>query len=144
MKKAIILIIAIVVLLPVVVRLIPEPMSIERVEKAFEDGGYMIAGLEEAGTAQREAVQEWRFTVEGYRVEVYRYDSEGKIAKNLAYLQPDPGQEMVVAMNLAQQLGAAESKDLPSAAVRKGKWLIYVVGKDKSFCKTLAAVFKRS
>lgn len=144
MKKVLLLIVAILVLLPVVVRFMPRPMDIERIQKAFEDGGYTILGLQEAATAQRDAVQEWQFTVEGYRIEVYRYDSEGKIAKNREYLKPDPGEKMVEAMNLAQQLGAAESKNLPSAVARKGMWLIHVVGEDESFCNTLAALLRKS
>lgn len=144
MKKVLIFLVLGILLLPVILRLLPEAMGVERVQQAFREAGYEALDLREVESPERDAVEQWRFTVDGYSIELFRYNSEGKIAKHVEYLKPDIGSAIVESMNLAEQLGAAKSRDLPSAVLRKGMWMIYVQGEERSVCTTLAGIFKRS
>lgn len=144
MKKILVLIGLAVLLLPVIVRVLPESMSVERVRQAFEGAGYEVHGLETVESPERDAAEQWRFRIDDYRIDLYRYANEGKIAKNHGYLKPDVGSAIVESMNLAQQLGAAPSKNLPTAVQRKGMWLFHVRGEDKARCRALADLFKKS
>jgi hypothetical protein len=144
MKKLVILIVVLVLAFPFLVKLIPEPMTVERVTAAFEAAGYVVANLEELAGPQREAARHWQMTVDGYRVELFRYDNHAKLVKNLEYLKPDAGSVMVEASNLAQQLGAAPNPNLPTAVDRKGDWMLLVQGEDKTKCVEIVRVFKRS
>ncbi len=144
MKKLIISLVILIFAFPFLIKLIPDPMSIERVRTAFEAAGYEVEKIDVIGTPSREAVAQWVLTVTGYRVEVYEYDSEGKIAKHLGYLAEDPGASLVSTMGLAESLGAAPNPNLPSVARRKGKWLVQVIGEDRVHCQTLANIFRKS
>ena len=144
MKKLLVSLVILVLAFPFLAKLIPDPMSIERVRAAFEAAGYEVEKFDVIGTPNREAVAQWVLTVTGYRVEVYEYDSEGKIAKHLGYLAPDPGASLVTSMGIAESLGAAPDPNLPSVALRKGKWMVQVIGADRGRCQTLAGIFRKS
>ena len=144
MKKFIISLVILVLAFPFLVKLIPESMSIERVRAAFEEAGYNVEKFDAMSIPQREAVATWQLMVTGYRVDVYEYDSEGKIAKQLGYLAPDPGAAMASSLGIADSLGAAPDPNLPSVALRKGKWMVLVTGEDRGRCQTLADIFRKS
>lgn len=143
MKKVLILIVILVAAFPFLVKLIPKPMSVERVAAAFEAAGYAVENVEELSSPQREAVRHWQMSVDGYRVELFQYDNHAKLVKNLEYLKPDAGTVMVEATNLAQQLGAAPNPNLPTAVDRKGNWMLLVTGEEKAKCVEIVRVFKR-
>lgn len=144
MKKLIVSLVILVIAFPFLAKLIPDPMGIERVRAAFEEAGYEVENFDALDTPGREAIAQWVLTVTEYRVEVYEYDSEGKIAKHLGYLAEDPGASLVSSMGIAESLGAAPDPNLPSVALRKGKWMVQVVGPDRGRCQTLANIFRKS
>lgn len=143
MKKLLWIIIPL-ALFPFAVRLIPEPMTIERVVAAYEDRGLTVENFTKAEAPSREAKDEWHFVVDGYRIEVHFYDSEGAVAKHHEYLKDDAGTVMVQSMGLAQQLGAAKPANLPSEVARRGKWIFYVQGESRDRARELVALFKDS
>ena len=144
MKKIIALVIVMIVCLPLLPSLIPKARTIERVEAAYIEAGYTITDLRAAAAGNRESAESWTFRVDGYRVEVFRYDSEGKIAKHVGNLQQDVGSAFAASMNLREQFGAAPDPNLPSVALRKGKWMVHVVGEDRARCQALANILKKS
>ena len=148
MKKAIIILVVILVagpfLAPIIAPYIPKAMSAERVRVAFDAAGYTAEGFTQSKFPQRDSVEQWNFRVREYSIELYRYDHEGKIVRNVENLKPDPGMAIVQTMNIAQQLGAAPTKSRPMIPARKRMWMIVVSGPDKAYCQQLIKVFKSS
>lgn len=139
MRKAFIFLIIAVLALPLLVQWIPDPLSYERIETAYRAAGYLLENPRDEPDLGRGQAEGWSFFIDGYRIEVLRYTDRGKIALQLEYLKPDPGTVMVESMNMAQSLGARQPAEKYHAQ-RRGMFLVYVRGPDRSKCQALARV----
>ena len=141
LKKGIVLAVVIVVGAPFAVKLWPKPASFERALAAFEGAGMMV-DVQSTENRALEATEGWLLNVDGIRVELLRYESEGKIAKQLEYQKKDAGTAIVETMNIAQSLGAAQHVQTPSEAARNGKYMIVATGHDKDKLHAIVALFR--
>jgi len=80
--------------------------------------------------------------VNGARVDIYQYDDEGRIVRNLEYRKKDAGTAIVETWNLAQSLGAAPSKNRPESSGRNGMFLIIATGDDQALLNEIVRIFK--
>ena len=141
-KKALIVGVIVLVLLPVLPKLMPKPASFERARAAFEAAGYEVSGYTVEQTGELEAVEHADMYVDDAEVGIYRYDSEGKIAKQVQYQQQGPGSAMAESMNLRVKFGAAPNPNKPFRAARNGKYMIVVTCADKQVINDLIGIFK--
>ncbi len=135
--------VVVLVALPFLVRLWPEPMTMERVRHGFEISGLPIEGMRVAERPTNESVAELNFMVNGVSVAVYEYDNAGTIARYQEYNKKDPGTAMVEHWNLAQSLGAAVPKQTPTRCVRRGYFLLVAIGNDVTTLNRVVEVFQR-
>jgi len=142
MKKIIIAIVIVLVLLPIVPKLLPKPLTFEQVETAFKEGGYAVSGVRVESRPFLKAVEQVNMIVDGAQVSIYRFDNEGEIATQLEYQKTDSGSAMVEAWNLSESLGAAKPKSKPVSAGRNGLFMITVASDNADLRNKLVAVFK--
>ncbi len=127
---------------PFVVKHWPQPASFERAREAFAAEGMQVAGYQEAANPGLGSVAEAAMTVDGIRVNIYRFDNEGKIATQMEYQKKDAGTVIVESWGLAESLGAAPSRNLPSKAGRNGMYMIVATGANADGVNRVVAVFK--
>lgn len=140
------IVIAVVVLagpfvLPYIQQILPKAVTYERAQAAFTAAGMSVDSPHSVAPANLEAVEQMEMYVNGMLVDIYRYDNEGKIAKNVEYQKTDPGTAMVEMFNLAQSIGAAPSKNAPLFADRNGMFMIVATGPDKETLRRIVQVF---
>jgi len=131
------------VALPFLVRLWPEPLTMERIRHGFETSGLPVEGMRLAPHPSNESVAELNFMVNGVSVAVYEYDNAGTIARYQEYNKKDPGTAIVESWNLAQSLGAAVPKPTPTRCVRRGYFLLVAIGDDTATLNRVAEVFQQ-
>ncbi|HOQ90618.1 MAG TPA: hypothetical protein PLO53_04920 [Candidatus Hydrogenedentes bacterium] len=136
-------ILAILVALPFLVRLWPEPLTMERIRQGFEASGLPVEGMRLAPKPSNESVSELNFMVGGVSVAVYQYDNAGTIARYQEYNRKDPGTAIVESWNLAQSLGAAVPKQTPTRCVRRGYFLLVAIGDDVATLNRVVEVFEQ-
>lgn len=141
MKNVIIVIVVLILLLPVIAVLRPKPVTFERAVQAFEAQGMAVEYPEPVTPPELEAVEHMRMYVDGADVDLYRYDDEGKIMKQLEYQRPDSGTAVVEAMGIGASLGAAPSRNVPVSAQRNGMWMIVVKSPDGALRQRVVTVF---
>jgi len=142
LKKVLIGAVVIVVLLPVLNKYRPRPASFERAQAAFAAANLSVYDYAEVAQPALEAVAQVTMHIDMARVDLYRFDSEGKIAKQLEYQKKDAGSQMVEAWNIAQSLGAAPDRNKPTQAARNGKFMIVATGEDEELLKSIVRIFK--
>lgn len=142
MRNVVIAIIVGLFLLPVVVKILPKPLTFERFEKSFERNGMKVEDIQPAGAPANEAIAQASMKVDGAQVDLYQYDDEGKIAKNFEYQKPDVGQAIVDSMHLAEALGAAKPKNIPTSAARRGMFMLVVASEDGALRARVVAAFQ--
>ena len=140
---ALVLFLVLPVLPKVVSSLKPNPPSFERFENALRAAGMSVDSVSPIEPPQLEAVATVAMWVNGTTVFVYKYNSEGKIAKQLAYQSPDSGSVAVEAMGIAQSLGARNRKPPTVLATRNGMFMLVIVGEDKALNTRIAGIFER-
>ncbi len=138
-----VVIFAVVVLLafPFVMQLIPEPLTLERIQAGFAASGLPVAQMQQVNPSN-ESVAELAAIVGVVSVNVYQYNDEGKIARYTEYQKKDAGTAVVETWNLAQSLGAAVRKDTPSKYLRRGMFLVVATGDDTAMIDRVIGVFK--
>jgi len=144
-RKVIVAVVVLVVLIPVLPKLwqmLPEPVTLDRIEPAFTAAGLAVSGVARTENPGLGAVEGVSMVVNGANVTVYRFDSEGKIAAQLEYQKPDAGSAMVEAWNISESLGAAKPKNRPSSAGRNGMFMIVSTGEDKALNQRIVQIFK--
>lgn len=141
-KKTIIVAVILIALLPALPMIVPKPLTFDRITTAIRDAGLPIEGYTEVLPPGLESIAQVSLYVEDVRVDIYQYDDEGKIARNLEYQRPDPGTAVVEAWGLAQSLGAAAPRNLPTLAARRGKFMIVATGEDKALLQRIINIFK--
>lgn len=142
MKKAIPIIVVILIAIPVLPRLMPTPLTMDGIEAGFKAAGFTVADMQ-TPAPQLGAVEERLMTVNGASVEVYRFEDEGKIATQLEYQKPDSGSAIVETWNLSESLGAAKPKSKPVSASRNGMFMLVVIGEDKALRDRVVQAFNR-
>ena len=139
--KIIVWIVVILLLFPVIVALRPKPMTFDRIQKGFATQGLTATDVHESNPSL-ESIAQLTMTIEGATVDIYQFDDEGKIAKQLAYQQPDPGQAMVEASGLRQALGAAPLSPIKTDATRRGMFMLTVSGESGEVRARVIKAFK--
>ena len=129
--KWFVVVVVVLVAAPFVPRLLPKPATPERARQAFEQAGLTVEQYQQAATPSLEAVAQTTMLVNGVRGGIYVYDNEGTIAKQLEYQKAGNERDAFGLVNLAQNLGAAPNRNLPSKAARNGKLMIVARGEDK-------------
>ncbi len=141
-KKVVIVAVILLAFLPVLPMIIPKPMTFDRITTAIRDAGLPIEGYTEVLPPQLESIAHVGLYVAGVRVDIYQYDDAGKIARHFEYQKQDPGTAIVEMWGLAQSLGAAPSRNLPTLAARRGKFMIVATGEDKALLQHIINIFK--
>lgn len=144
-RKVIVGVVALIVLIPILPKLmnmLPEPVTLDRVEPAFTAAGLAVSNVTRVENPGLDAVEGISMVVNGANVSVYRFDSEGKIATQLEYQKPDAGSAIVEAWNISESLGAAKPKNRPSSAGRNGMFMVVSTGEDKSLNQRIVQIFK--
>lgn len=127
--------------LPHIMRLMPQAVTFDRAQAAFLAQGMTVDSPHPVMPPGLEAAEQMQMYVNGMIVDIYRYDNEGKIAKNIEYQRTDPGTAMVEAFNIAQSLGARPSQSTPTLAQRNGMFMLVASGPDKAVLKRIVEVF---
>jgi len=140
--KVVVAIVVVILLLPVIAALWPKPLTFERIRDGFEGKGLVVEQYTPVEPPALQAVEQVYMNVAGARVDVYRYDDRGKIAKQLEYQKPDAGTVIVESWNLAQSLGAAQPKKIPTAVGRNGMFMLVVMGDSQELCNRILRAFK--
>lgn len=145
MKKVVIGVIVAIILVPVlprILRMFPEALTLDRIEPAFTAAGLAVSGVSKPSSPGLGAVEEMSMVVNGANVIVYRFESEGKIAAQLEYQKPDAGSVIVETWNLSESLGAAKPKNKPCSAGRNGMFMITATSEDKATNAKIVQIFK--
>lgn len=143
MRNIIIAIVVALLLLPVAAKLMPKPLTFERFQNAFTRDGMKVEEVLPASAPGNEAIAQVSMKVDGATVDIYQYEDEGKIAKNYEYQKPDVGQAIVDSMHLAEALGAAKPKNIPTSAARKGMFMLVVASEDGDLRARVVASFAK-
>ncbi len=143
LKKFLIIALLALILFPLIPRLLPKPASFERAKAAFEEAGFTVSDYQVLPHPQMEAGAQASMKIESAFLHIYRYDSEGKIRKHMEYQKKDAGTAIVESWNLAQSLGAAPKKQIPSIAVRNGKYMLIAHGQDKALLDKIGELFRK-
>lgn len=145
MVRIIIAVVVIVLLLPLLSYLKPgPPITLERVEDAFQAAGYEVANVTPTQVGFYEAAEGWDMTVSGASVTLCRYTEGAKLTKHVGYHNPDSGSLMVESWGLLETLPAAAAKPsiLQNAAVSNGMFMLVVRSDDKGLRDALIRVFQ--
>lgn len=140
-KKLAIIALLVFISFPFVVRYWPKPASPDRAKLAFEAAGMTVEDYATTDNPGLGGDYGANMVVDGAMVTVYHFANEGKIATQFEYQKKDVGTAIVESMNLAQQLGAAQTKQMPSAAARNGMYMIVATGPDDALVKRIASIF---
>ncbi len=140
-KKALVVIVLALLVLPFLAKLLPKPLTYERMEAGFKAAGLQVEAFQQVGTPGLEADAEAAATINGTMVNIYHYANEGKIAMQVEYQKKDPGSAIVESWGLAQSLGAAVPQNQPSKAARRGMFMIVATGPDEAMVKKIVEAF---
>jgi hypothetical protein len=142
MKKVAIAVVVLLILLPVLPKLIPNPLTMESVTSSLKAKGFSVTDDRKV-TPQNGAIDQMTMTINGAMVELYQFDDEGKIAVQMEYNKTDAGTAIVETWNLSETLGAAKSKNKPCQPARNGMFMIVVTSDDKSVNARIASAFEK-
>ena len=137
--KPLLIIVAVIVLLPVAATLRPRPLTPEGVRAGFAARGMAVEDYRAMVPPQLDAVEHVTMRVDGARVNLYRFDNEGKIARNYEHQKGGGGGGALV--QLGMQLGAAQPTSFTEAA-RKRRLLITVTSDDRELNRRVVQVFQ--
>ncbi|NIA13314.1 MAG: hypothetical protein GWP08_04480 [Nitrospiraceae bacterium] len=140
--RKVIVVVVIVLLLPLIAQMMPKEVTFERAQAVIENCGLVVSDVKRTATSTYGAVEMMTMNVGGARVEIYRFDNEGKIVKQLEFEKPDAGSVIVETWNLSESLGAAKPKRLPRVAVRNGMFMLAVTCETKSIRDRVIRVFQ--
>jgi len=142
MKKLLILAVVVIVLLPVITKMMPKAITVERFEAALTAAGLAPQGVQRVEPPNLEAVEQHFLSVNSDSIELYRYDDRGKIAKQVEFQKKDAGSVMVEAWNLSEKLGAAKPASTPSSAARNGMSMVVITSEDAALRQQVISLFK--
>ena len=141
MKNVVITVVVLILLLPVILAIMPKSVTFDRAVDGFKAKGLVVEYPEPVNPPQLQSIAQMTLYVNGALVNIYHYDDEGKIAKNLEYQRPDTGTAVVEAMGIGASLGAAPNRNVPVSAQRNGMWMLTVQSEDKALRQQIVNVF---
>lgn len=133
--------VVVIAILPFAVRLLPEAVTFDRALAAFKAAGMDVQDYRVAEHPGMESVAQADMRIDGAWVNLYEYDDEGVIVRNLEYRKKDAGTAIVETWNLAQTLGAAPSVNKPERSARNGMFMIVATGEDEALLKKIVTIF---
>jgi len=139
--KAVVAVIVILLLVPVIQAVWPKPATFERAVAGFETAGLTVSDYQQGAGGGLDAVERATMTIRDASVEIYRYDDEGAIVKNLEYQKDDPGQAIMESWGLAEAMGAAPDKSWSQRTARKGMLMLIARGEDKDLLNRIREAF---
>ena len=131
----------IVIGIPILLQLLPEPLNMERIIEGLKKSDLGITEIRNVEPPTNESVAQIHFEVNGAFADIYQYDDEGKIARYAEMYKQDPGTAIVEAWGLAQSLGAAPSKNKPQRISRRRMYLLVVQGDDTALLDNIVKIF---
>lgn len=131
----------IVIGVPILLQLLPEPLNMERIIEGLKKSDLGITEIRNVEPPTNESVAQIHFEVNGAFADIYQYDDEGKIARYAEMYKQDPGTAIVQAWGLAQSLGAAPSKNKPQRISRRRMYLLVVQGDDTALLDHIVKIF---
>ena len=140
--RKVVIVAVIVLLIPLIARMMPEAVTFERAQAAMENCGLEVSGVNRTPTSTYGAIEMMTMDVGGAGVEIYLFDNEGKIVKQLEFEKPDSGSVIVETWNLSESLGAAKPKRLPRKAARNGMFMIAVTCENRDLRARLIDAFQ--
>jgi len=140
--RKVVVVAVIVLLIPLIAQMMPEAVTFERVQAAMENCGLDVSAVNRKPTSTYGALEMMSMDVGGASVEIYRFENEGKIVKQLEFEKPDSGSVIVETWNLSESLGAAKPKRLPRSATRNGMFMIAVTCENKDLRARVIDVFR--
>lgn len=139
--KVVIFAVVILLAFPFVLKLIPEPLTMERIQAGFAASGLPVAQMQQVNPTN-ESVAELAAIIGVVTLNVYQYNDEGKIARYTEYQKKDAGTAIVETWNLSESLGAAPRRDTPSKYLRRGMFLAVATGNDVAMVDRVIEAFK--
>ena len=130
MQKAVIAIVILIVVLPIALKLIPQPMTFDRIESGFTKAGLPVTNSAPVTPPLASAEEQHTMTIEDAQVDLYRYSDEGTIVQQQEYQKTDTGTVIVQSWNLSESLGAAKPKNKPVSVDRRGMFLLVVTSEN--------------
>jgi hypothetical protein len=140
--KFVVLVVVVLAAIPFIPKLLPKPASFERAVAAFQAANLEVTDYAEPQPPGLESIAQASMVVNGARVDIYLYDDEGRIVRNVEFRKKDAGSAIVETWNLAQSLGAAPSKNRPEASGRNGMFMIVATGDDQALLNEIVRIFK--
>jgi len=131
----------IVIGIPILLQLLPEPLNMERIIEGLKKSDLGITEIRNVEPPTNESVAQIHFEVNGAFADIYQYDDEGKIARYAEMYKQDPGTAIVEAWGLAQSLGAAPSKNKTQRISRRRMYLLVVQGDDTALLDHIVKIF---
>ena len=131
----------IVIGIPILLQLLPEPLNMERIIEGLKKSDLGIIEIRNVEPPTNESVAQIHFEVNGAFADIYQYDDEGKIARYAEMYKQDPGTAIVEAWGLAQSLGAAPSKNKTQRISRRRMYLLVVQGDDTALLDHIVKIF---
>lgn len=131
----------IVIGIPILLQLLPEPLNMERIIEGLKKSDLGITEIRNVEPPTNESVAQIHFEVNGAFADIYQYDDEGKIARYAEMYKQDPGTAIVEAWGLAQSLGAAPSKNKPQRISQRRMYLLVVQGDDTALLDHIVKIF---
>ncbi len=141
MKKIIVLGAVLLLASPFLLKLLPKPVTPERVIQAFRMSGLSVGDITKFEQPMNRAISQMSMTVNGAIVQLYEFDDRGRIATAFENEKPDAGSVIVESWNLSEQLGAAKPKNKPCTPAKNGLWLLTVTDEDKALRGRVAGIF---
>jgi len=89
-----------------------------------------------------DAIAQVTMTVNGWDVNIYKYNDYGKIARNYEFQKPDTGSAIVEAWNLSETLGAPPPSPLKTSPGKNGLFLLTITSADPDLRAKVVQVFE--
>lgn len=140
-KKLIIGACIIVVAFPALMAIIPKAKTTDTFVNAFKKR-WTVEEVTQVRPPGLQAVEHVSMRINGALVDLYRYDDEGKIAKQYEYQKPGAGDGIAQSMGIAAALGASTKPPPAFVAGRNGKFMIVTSGLEKPQLQEIVRAFE--
>lgn len=141
MKKILIVVAVLFLASPFLLKLIPKPLTAERVIEAFRANGLDVTDVVKFEHPMNGAISQMSMNVNGAVIQLYQFDDRGRVATQYEYEKPDAGSVIVEQWNLSEQLGAAKPKNKPCSPAKNGLWLLTATHEDKALRERITTIF---
>jgi len=143
MKKAILIVVIVIALLPLIVHLKPKPFDPEAFLKAVGADGFQLTHVTDRDHPDLGSIRQITFQVNGDFVNLYHFDDPGKLNVQMTMQQPDPEESFVKKMHLRKALGAAPDPNKKVTVVRNGMWMLVIMSDNEPMTNDVVKEFKK-